>query len=107
MSKAEELLALLEKAEQDERGLPPVHKWNPERHDDIDMRIARDGIWPKGVVKYNSEIVVARIGRLQTPHRLGVIPERGLIIDTIVDNLKQMHVICGRNLTFSYNRGAM
>lgn len=45
MSKAEELLALLEKAEQDEQGLPPVHKWNPERHDDIDMRIARDGTW--------------------------------------------------------------
>ncbi|MBM7333852.1 MAG: DUF1285 domain-containing protein [Alcanivorax sp.] len=45
MSKAEELLALLEKAEQDEQGLPPVHKWNPERRDDIDMRIASDGTW--------------------------------------------------------------
>ena len=45
MSKAEELLALLEKADQDEQGLPPVHKWQPERQDDIDMRIARDGTW--------------------------------------------------------------
>ena len=45
MTKADELLALLEKADQDEQGLPPVHKWQPERQDDIDMRIARDGTW--------------------------------------------------------------
>lgn len=44
-AKTDELLALLNKAEQDEQGLPPVHKWNPERHADIDMRIARDGTW--------------------------------------------------------------
>jgi len=28
-----------------ERGLPPVHKWNPPFLGDIDMRIARDGTW--------------------------------------------------------------
>lgn len=27
------------------RGLPPVHLWNPPFCGDIDMRIARDGIW--------------------------------------------------------------
>ncbi len=45
MKQTEELLALLEKAAGDETGLPPVHQWNPERHADIDMRIARDGTW--------------------------------------------------------------
>src|SRR5699024_9694486 len=44
-SRTDELLALLEKAEQDEQGLPPVHQWHPERRADIDMRIARDGTW--------------------------------------------------------------
>lgn len=28
-----------------QRGLPPVHKWNPEFCGDLDMRIARDGTW--------------------------------------------------------------
>lgn len=27
------------------RGLPPVHKWNPELCGDIDIRIAKDGTW--------------------------------------------------------------
>ncbi len=45
MKQAEALLTLLEKAADDETGLPPVHQWNPERHADIDMRIARDGTW--------------------------------------------------------------
>ena len=27
------------------RNLPPVHKWNPPFHGDIDMRVARDGSW--------------------------------------------------------------
>ena len=27
------------------RGLPPVHLWNPEFCGDLDMRIARDGLW--------------------------------------------------------------
>lgn len=27
------------------KGLPPVHKWNPEFCGDLDMRIARDGTW--------------------------------------------------------------
>lgn len=43
--RTDELLALLEKAEQDEQGLPPVHQWHPEREADIDMRIARNGTW--------------------------------------------------------------
>jgi len=45
MSQPDDLLILLEKAEKDESGLPPVHAWKPERHADIDMRIARDGTW--------------------------------------------------------------
>lgn len=45
MSQPDDLLTLLEKAEKDESGLPPVHAWKPERHADIDMRIARDGTW--------------------------------------------------------------
>ena len=28
-----------------ERGLPPVEKWNPPLSGDLDMRIARDGTW--------------------------------------------------------------
>lgn len=28
-----------------ERGLPPVHLWNPPHCGDIDIRIARDGVW--------------------------------------------------------------
>ncbi|MGZ9810980.1 DUF1285 domain-containing protein [Pseudoroseicyclus sp. H15] len=28
-----------------QRGLPPVHKWNPPFCGDLDMRIARDGTW--------------------------------------------------------------
>ena len=27
------------------RGLPPVHLWNPPNCGDIDIRIARDGLW--------------------------------------------------------------
>ncbi|MZR62020.1 DUF1285 domain-containing protein [Alcanivorax sp. DP30] len=45
MSKTEDLLTLLDKAGLDEQGLPPVEQWKPERHADIDMRIARDGTW--------------------------------------------------------------
>lgn len=40
--KANDLLAQIPKAE---RGLPPVHLWNPDFCGDIDMRIARDGTW--------------------------------------------------------------
>lgn len=43
--KPEDILELLEKAEKDRQGLPPVHQWEPERQLDIDMRIARDGTW--------------------------------------------------------------
>lgn len=42
---ADDILALLEKAEKDEQGLPPVHRWHPDYQADIDMRIARDGRW--------------------------------------------------------------
>lgn len=43
--KPDDILKLLEKAEKDQQGLPPVHQWEPERQLDIDMRIARDGTW--------------------------------------------------------------
>ena len=45
MNRADDLLSLIEKADKDEQGLPPVEQWRPERHADIDMRIARDGTW--------------------------------------------------------------
>ncbi|MDZ7825861.1 MAG: DUF1285 domain-containing protein [Gammaproteobacteria bacterium] len=32
-------------AEQQERKLPPVDQWQPEREGEIDIRIARDGTW--------------------------------------------------------------
>lgn len=40
--KANDLLAQLPKGE---KGLPPVHLWNPDFCGHIDMRIARDGTW--------------------------------------------------------------
>jgi len=40
--KANDLLAQIPKAE---KGLPPVHLWNPDFCGNIDMRIARDGTW--------------------------------------------------------------
>lgn len=43
--KPDDILALLQKADKDEQGLPPVHRWHPEYQADIDMRIARDGRW--------------------------------------------------------------
>ncbi|URN90378.1 MAG: DUF1285 domain-containing protein [Pseudomonas protegens] len=42
LGKANDLLAQIPKAE---KGLPPVHLWNPDFCGDIDMRIARDGTW--------------------------------------------------------------
>jgi hypothetical protein len=41
--KANDLLAQIPKGEN--KGLPPVHLWNPDFCGDIDMRIARDGTW--------------------------------------------------------------
>lgn len=38
-------LAAAAKAAAKEKGLPPVHLWNPPFCGDIDMRIARDGTW--------------------------------------------------------------
>lgn len=40
--KAGDLLAQLSAGE---KGLPPVHLWNPPFCGDLDMRIARDGTW--------------------------------------------------------------
>jgi hypothetical protein len=40
--KANDLLAQIPKSE---KGLPPVHLWNPAFCGHIDMRIARDGTW--------------------------------------------------------------
>ncbi|WP_342649349.1 DUF1285 domain-containing protein [Pseudomonas sp. REB1044] len=39
--KASDILGQIPK----EKGLPPVHLWNPDFCGDIDMRIARDGTW--------------------------------------------------------------
>ncbi len=39
------VIAQAEKAENGEKGLPPVHLWEPEYCGDIGMRIARDGQW--------------------------------------------------------------
>ena len=36
---------LLSQIPRTEKGLPPVHLWNPDFCGDIDMRIARDGTW--------------------------------------------------------------
>lgn len=41
--KAGDLLAQIPKGS--DKGLPPVHLWNPDFCGDIDMRIARDGTW--------------------------------------------------------------
>lgn len=41
--KAGDLLAQIPKG--NDKGLPPVHLWNPDFCGDIDMRIARDGTW--------------------------------------------------------------
>ncbi|MCT4554919.1 MAG: DUF1285 domain-containing protein [Pelagimonas sp.] len=41
---AESLARAAKEAAQD-RGLPPVHLWNPPLSGDIDIRIARDGTW--------------------------------------------------------------
>ncbi|PVZ16173.1 MULTISPECIES: DUF1285 domain-containing protein [unclassified Pseudomonas] len=41
-AKANDLLGQIPTAE---RGLPPVHLWNPDFCGQIDMRIARDGTW--------------------------------------------------------------
>ncbi|MGH8431870.1 MAG: DUF1285 domain-containing protein, partial [Solimonas sp.] len=40
-------LAGLKEAEKasGQKGLPPVHLWNPPFCGDIDMRIAQDGLW--------------------------------------------------------------
>ena len=58
-----DLLAQLPRSEQ--RGLPPVHLWNPPFCGDLDMRIARDGTWfylgtpigRKAMVKLFSSII--------------------------------------------------
>lgn len=43
-----EILKEIERANEDARGgrgLPPIHKWNPDLVVDLDMRIRRDGVW--------------------------------------------------------------
>ena len=39
------LEALISRAVGQERGLPPVERWNPEHCGDLDMEIRRDGTW--------------------------------------------------------------
>lgn len=40
------------------RGLPPVHLWNPPYCGDIGLRIARDGSWHQGPVRFTREPLV-------------------------------------------------
>lgn len=40
------------------RGLPPVHLWNPPYCGDIGLRIARDGSWHQGTVRFTREPLV-------------------------------------------------
>ena len=40
------------------RGLPPVHMWNPPYCGDIGLRIARDGSWHQGEVRFTREPLV-------------------------------------------------
>jgi len=42
---AESLAAAVREASASQKGLPPVHLWNPPFCGDLDMRIARDGTW--------------------------------------------------------------
>lgn len=42
---AEGIAASVRAAEGKNKGLPPVHLWNPDFCGDLDMRIARDGTW--------------------------------------------------------------
>lgn len=42
---SEPLAAVAEAVKQTERGLPPVHLWNPPNCGAIDIRIRRDGVW--------------------------------------------------------------
>lgn len=41
----EDVLAVLEKVQADQRRLPPVHEWHPDSVGEIDIRIARNGTW--------------------------------------------------------------
>ncbi|WP_299845446.1 DUF1285 domain-containing protein [uncultured Roseovarius sp.] len=42
---AEGIAASAQAAKGKNKGLPPVHLWNPDFSGDLDMRIARDGTW--------------------------------------------------------------
>lgn len=41
----DDIFNLLEQAERDANGLPPIHRWHPPLLGDLDTRIARDGTW--------------------------------------------------------------
>ncbi|MDK3071512.1 DUF1285 domain-containing protein [Sedimentitalea sp. JM2-8] len=69
-----------------DKGLPPVHLWNPPFSGDLDMRIARDGTWfylgspieRVGLVKLFSSIIKKEEGRyfLVTPvEKVGITVE--------------------------------
>jgi hypothetical protein len=42
---ADNLARAVAQAAKDAKGLPPVHLWNPEYCGDLDIRIARNGMW--------------------------------------------------------------
>ncbi len=42
---ADSLARAIKEAQKGQKGLPPVHLWNPDYCGDLDIRIARDGQW--------------------------------------------------------------
>lgn len=74
---AEGLVASINAAAAGNKGMPPVHLWNPPFCGDLDMRIARDGTWfyqgtpigRPGLVKLFSSILKKEDGKyfLVTP----------------------------------------
>ena len=59
------------------RGLPPVHLWNPPYCGDIGLRIARDGSWHQGEVRFTRREVRewTQWGATQLKVHFGVLEE--------------------------------
>lgn len=96
-----------------ERGLPPVHLWNPPDCGDLDMRIARDGTWfylgtpigRKELVRLFSTILRKDGGRyvLVTP-----VEKVGITVDDapfVAVDFNAEGVGNGQTLTFETNVG--
>ncbi|GGB95885.1 hypothetical protein GCM10011352_22480 [Marinobacterium zhoushanense] len=86
--------------EQQEQGIPPLERWNPDFCGDIDMRIARDGTWyhegtpigRKAMVKMFSRILWQENGSyfLKTP-----VEKVGIQVDDLPFLLIDLEVIKG------------